>query len=37
MFEPGKFDMVFHRLLLPDMKGDQLAAAIKNVHPNSPS
>jgi len=37
MFEPGKFDMVFTDYFMPDMKGDQLAAAIKNVHPNSPS
>ena len=29
MFEPGKFDMVFTDYCMPDMRGDQLAAAIK--------
>jgi len=33
MFEPGKFDMVFTDYCMPDMRGDQLAAAIKRVSP----
>jgi CheY-like chemotaxis protein len=33
MFEPGKFDMVFTDYFMPDMKGDQLAAAIKKLSP----
>jgi CheY-like chemotaxis protein len=33
MFEPGKFDMVFTDYFMPDMKGDQLAAAIKRRSP----
>lgn len=33
MFEPGKFDMVFTDYCMPDMRGDQLAAAIKRVAP----
>jgi len=33
MFEPGKFDMVFTDYCMPDMRGDQLAAAIKKVSP----
>jgi CheY-like chemotaxis protein len=33
MFEPGKFDMVFTDYCMPEMKGDQLAAAIKRVSP----
>jgi CheY-like chemotaxis protein len=33
MFEPGKFDMIFTDYFMPDMKGDQLAAAIKKRSP----
>jgi len=33
MFEPGKFDMVFTDYCMPDMRGDQLAAAIKRRSP----
>jgi len=36
MFEPGKFDMVFTDYLMPGMKGDQLAAAIKRRSPEQP-
>jgi len=36
MFEPGKFDMVFTDYLMPEMKGDQLAAAIKRRAPKQP-
>ena len=35
-FEPGKFDMVFTDYLMPEMKGDQLAAAIKRRAPKQP-
>ena len=33
MFEPGKFDMVFTDYCMPEMRGDQLAAAIKQRAP----
>ena len=33
LFEPGKFDMVFTDYLMPEMRGDQLAAAIKKRSP----
>jgi CheY-like chemotaxis protein len=33
LFEPGKFDMVFTDYFMPEMKGDQLAAAIKKRSP----
>ena len=33
MFEPGKFDMVFTDYCMPEMRGDQLAAAIKRLSP----
>ena len=33
MFAPGKFDMVFTDYCMPDMRGDQLAAAIKRLSP----
>ena len=33
MFEPDKFDMVFTDYLMPEMRGDQLAAAIKKRAP----
>jgi len=36
LFEPGKFDMVFTDYLMPGMKGDQLAAAIKRRSPEKP-
>jgi len=36
MFEPGKFDMIFTDYLMPEMKGDQLAAAIKRRSPTQP-
>jgi two-component system, NtrC family, response regulator AtoC len=35
-FEPGKFDMVFTDYCMPEMKGDQLAAAIKRRSPKQP-
>ncbi|HTY85962.1 MAG TPA: response regulator [Candidatus Acidoferrum sp.] len=36
MFEPGKFDMVFTDYCMPEMRGDQLAAAIKKRSPRQP-
>jgi CheY-like chemotaxis protein len=36
LFAPGKFDMVFTDYLMPEMKGDQLAAAIKRRSPKQP-
>ena len=36
LFEPGKFDMVFIDYFMPEMKGDQLAAAIKQRSPDQP-
>ncbi len=36
VFEPDKFDMIFTDYLMPDMKGDQLAAAIKQRSPKQP-
>jgi two-component system, NtrC family, response regulator PilR len=36
LFEPGKFDMIFTDYLMPEMKGDKLAAAIKERSPNQP-
>lgn len=36
LFEPGKFDMVFIDYFMPEMKGDQLAATIKQRSPNQP-
>jgi CheY-like chemotaxis protein len=35
-FEPGKFDMVFTDYLMPVMRGDKLAAAIKTLCPTQP-
>ena len=32
-FEPGKFDMIFTDYCMPEMRGDQLAAAIKRLSP----
>jgi len=34
VFEPGKFDLVFTDYLMPVMRGDALAAAIKKRSPN---
>ena len=36
MFELGKFDMIFIDYLMPEMKGDALAAAIKKRSPQQP-
>ena len=36
MFEPDKFDMVFTDYMMPEMKGDKLAAAIKRLAPKQP-
>jgi CheY-like chemotaxis protein len=36
MFEPGKFDMIFTDYSMPEMKGDELAAAIKKQSPKQP-
>ena len=36
MFEPDKFDMVFTDYIMPEMKGDKLAAAIKRISPKQP-
>ena len=36
MFEPNKFDMVFTDYIMPEMKGDKLAAAIKRISPKQP-
>jgi CheY-like chemotaxis protein len=36
LFEPGKFDMIFTDFFMPEMKGDQLAAAIKKRSPKQP-
>lgn len=36
LFEPGKFDMVFTDYFMPEMRGDQLAAAIKQRAPGQP-
>ena len=36
MFEPNKFDMVFTDYMMPEMKGDKLAAAIKRISPKQP-
>ncbi len=33
LFEPGKFDMIFTDYCMPEMRGDQLAAAIKRRSP----
>lgn len=35
-FEPGKFDMVLTDYLMPAMRGDKLAAAIKSLCPTQP-
>jgi CheY-like chemotaxis protein len=36
MYEPDKFDMVFTDYLMPEMKGDKLAEAIKRISPRQP-
>lgn len=36
MFEPDKFDMVFTDYLMPDIRGDRLAEAIKRISPKQP-
>lgn len=36
LFEPGKFDMIFTDYCMPEMRGDQLAAAIKRRSPRQP-
>jgi CheY-like chemotaxis protein len=36
IFAPGKFDMVFTDYLMPEMRGDKLAAAIKTLCPTQP-
>lgn len=36
IFEPGKFDMVFTDYIMPQVKGDKLAAAIKRRAPGQP-
>lgn len=36
MFEPDKFDIVFTDYLMPEMRGDKLAAAIKCLCPSQP-
>lgn len=35
-FEAGEFDLVFTDFAMPGMKGDELAAAIKNRAPDKP-
>lgn len=34
--EPDKFDMVFTDYIMPEMRGDKLAAAIKRLAPKQP-
>jgi len=36
MYEPNKFDMIFTDYLMPEMKGDKLAEAIKRISPRQP-
>lgn len=36
LFEPGKFDMIFADYSMPEMRGDQLAAVIKQRAPKQP-
>jgi two-component system, NarL family, capsular synthesis sensor histidine kinase RcsC len=36
MFDKGKFDLVITDFAMPEMKGDELAAAIKAKSPNQP-
>lgn len=36
IYEPNKFDLVFTDYLMPKMKGDKLAEAIKRISPEQP-
>ena len=36
LFAPGKYDLVFTDYLMPLMKGDELAAAVKALAPKQP-
>jgi CheY-like chemotaxis protein len=36
LYEPDKFDMVFTDYIMPEMRGDKLAAAIKRLAPSQP-
>ncbi|HWW02620.1 MAG TPA: response regulator [Candidatus Acidoferrum sp.] len=36
LFDQGKFDLVFTDFAMPDMKGDELAAALKARNPGQP-
>jgi CheY-like chemotaxis protein len=36
LYEPNKFDLVFTDYLMPKMKGDKLAEAIKRISPEQP-
>lgn len=36
LFEPDKFDMIFTDYLMPEMRGDKFAAAIKCLCPTQP-
>ena len=36
MYEPNKFDMIFTDYLMPEMKGDKFAEAIKRISPRQP-
>ena len=36
MFKPGKFDIIFTDYIMPQIKGDKLAAAIKRSAPGQP-
>lgn len=36
MYEPNKFDLVFTDYLMPEVKGDKLAEAIKRISPKQP-
>jgi CheY-like chemotaxis protein len=36
VYKPGEFGMIFADYLMPDMKGDQLAATLKGLSPRQP-
>lgn len=36
LYQPNKFDLVFTDYLMPKMKGDKLAEAIKRISPEQP-
>ncbi len=36
LYRSGKFDLVITDLLMPEMKGDELAARIKDMYPSQP-